>query len=195
MEQYNGVLRTPCGNILVVDEDNTYIPFHIEKNKFDCDYEFENAEGKTKVINTDTNYALVIKTSSLKYGTRYQIYMTDTKLEFGDSDERTECVSGCSNGYCIAIGAYSPNDDEKQEQAYAYSKKMGFLKHRFIQDPPTFDESKFTKYDVERLDDNSGFSFHLIDDKCSEIRFYVAWIRSEKSYEVHYEGAVQFWTT
>lgn len=195
MEQYNGELKTPCGNILVIDEDNAYIPFHIEKNKFDCDYEFENAEGQTKVINTDTNYALVIKASSLKYGTRYRIYMPDTKLEFGDSDERTECVSGCSNGYCIAIGAYSPNDDEKQEQAYAYSEKMGFLKHRFIQDPPSFDESKFTEYDVERLNDNSGFSFHLIDNKCSEIRFYVAWIRSEENYEADYEGAVQFWTT
>lgn len=195
MEQYNGILKTPCGNILVIDEDNAYIPFHIEKNKFDSPYEFEDVEGKIKAINTDTNYALVIKASSLKFGTRYRIYMPNTKLEFGDSDERTECVSGCSNGYCIAIGAYSPNDDEKQEQAYAYSKKMGFLKHHFIQDPPTFDESKFTEYDVERLDDNSGFSFHLIDNQRSKIRFYVAWIRSEKSYEVHYEGAVQYWTT
>lgn len=195
MELYNGVLRTPCGDILVVDDNNTYIPFYLRKNKFDCPYDFENAAGKTEIINTDTNYSLVIETASLKYGTHYRLYMPDTKLEYGDSDERTECVSGCSNGYCIAIGAYSPNDDEKQEQAYDYSEKMGFLKQRFIQDPPSFDESKFTKYDVEMLEDKSGFRFHLIDDKCSEIVFAVAWISSREGEDVHYEGAVQFWTT
>lgn len=195
MELYNGILKTPCGDILVVDENNTYIPFHIRKNTFDCSYDFENAAGKTEVINTDTNYSLVIETASLKYGTYYRIYMPDTKLEYGDSDERTECVSGCINGYCIAIGAYSPNDDEKMEQAYDYSEKMGYLKQRFIQDPPSFDESKFTKYDVEMLNDKSGFLFHLIDDKCSEIVFKVAWISSQVGEEIHYEGAVQFWTT
>ena len=195
MEIYNGLLKTPCGDILVVDENDKKIPFYLKKNTFDCPYEFENAAGKTETINTETNYSLVIDVASLKYKTIYRIYMPNTKLDFGDSDERTECVSGCSNGYCIAIGAHLPNDDEKMEQAYDYSEKMGFLKQRFIQDPPSFDESKFTKYDAEMLDDKSGFSFRLIDDKCSEIVFEVAWIEAQKGEEIHYEGAVQFWTT
>lgn len=116
-------------------------------------------------------------------------------MNYGDSDERTECVSGCSNGYCIALGCYSPNDDEKMKQAYDYSEKKGVLKYKFIEMPPKYDESKFIGYDVEMMDDCSGFQFHMITNHFSEITFTVAWIKSEPGYEDEYEGAVQFWTT
>ena len=192
---YNGLLHTPCGDLVVVDEDEAHIPFYLRKNIYDCPYEFETASGKIKAVHTDTNYSLVIDAASLKYGKNYRIYLCGTELDYGDSDERTECVSGCSNGYYIAIGAYSPNDDEKMEQAYFFSEKEGILKHHIIQEPPKYDESKFIMYDVEMLDDKSGFSFHLIDDKCSEIVFLVAWIKSVANEEDDYEGAVQFWTT
>lgn len=191
----NGVLKTPCGDVFVTDENNAFIPFSIQKNSFDCPYEFESMSGMLETIMTDTNYSLVIDGTLLKHGIHYRIFLSGAILDYGDSDEGTECVSGCSNGYCIAIGAYSPNDNEKMDQAYAYSKKMGFLEHRFIQAPPKYDESKFIKYDIEMLEDNSGFSFHLIDDDCSEIVFKIAWIRSKPGDELHYEGAVQFWTT
>lgn len=193
MELHNGLLKTPCGDILIVGENAENIPFYVKENIFDCPYEFENAAGEIKIINTNTIYSLVIDAASLKYNKKYRIYMPDTKLDYGDSDERTECVSGYSNGYCIAIGAHLPNDDEKMEQAYDYSEKMGFLEQHFIKDPPSFDESKFTEYDVEMLEDRSGFSFRLIDDKCSEITFEVAWIAAQTG-EEEYEAAVQFWT-
>lgn len=81
------------------------------------------------------------------------------------------------------------------KQAYDYSEKKGVLKYKFIEMPPKYDESKFIGYDVEMMDDCSGFQFHMITNHFSEITFTVAWIKSEPGYEDEYEGAVQFWTT
>lgn len=188
-------LETPCGTIYVVDEKGNKVPFTISKNKFDCDYEYENLSGETKTINTDTNYSVEIKIADLKLKTKYKIFLDGTKMEFGDSDERTECVSGEKDGYFIALGAYLHNDEEKMDQAYMYSKKMGYLDQNFIMEPPEYDESNFEWYDVEMLEDRSGFLFWLIDTKREFIFFKVAWIKSEPREEEHYESAVQYWTT
>lgn len=189
------ILKTPCGEIYVTDESGIRIPFSLRKNSYDCDYEFETKSGEIKVINTDTNYDIVVDASLLKLNEEYRIRFEGATLEYGSSDERTVCVSGKSNGFCIALGTYLPNDDERMDQAYEYSKKMGYLEHRMIQEPPEFDESKFVQYDADILDDFSGFRFHLIDYTRKEILFPIAWIKSEPDDELHYQSAVEFWTT
>ena len=131
----------------------------------------------------------------LKLRKEYRIVLEGIVLEYGGSDERTVCISGNANGYCIALGSYLPNDDERMEQAYEYSKKMGYLEHRVIQEPPEFDETKFIQYDADLLDDYSGFRFHLLDFSRKEILFPIAWIKSEPGYEEDFQGAVEFWTT
>ena len=188
-------LSTPCGAITVVDAHHNRVPFTLRKNLFDCPYHFKDSAGNTVALSTDTNYNLVIKASALTKGAEYRITLEGTQLEYGDSDEHTECVSGCSNGYCIAIGTWLPNDDEKEQQAYEYSKKKGFLKYNFAEAPPQYDTSKFVKYDAEMLRDYSGFSFYLIDDTVSELFFPVAWIKSNGIDDLEYESAVQYWTT
>ena len=188
-------LVTPCGVMTIVDKNSNCIPFTVRKNLFDCPYSFKNAQGETVTLHTDTNYEIVIKTSDLEKGVMHQILLKGTQLVYGDSDEHTECISGCSNGYCIAIGAWLPNDDEKLRQAEEYSEKMGFLKHNLIVEPHQYDTSKFREYDVEMLDDSSGYSFYLIDDTISEIFFSVAWIKSNGVDDLKYESAVQYWTT
>lgn len=189
------ILETPCGTVFIMDEDGTRIPFSLRKNTFNCDYDFESATGVNKIINTDTNYDIVVSSSLLQLRKEYRIVLEGIVLEYGSSDERTVCVSGKANGYCIALGAYLPNDDERMDQAYAYSEKMGFLANRVIQDPPKFDESKFVQYDADMLDDYSGFRFHLIDYTREEIVFPIAWIKSEPEDELHYQCAAEFWTT
>ena len=189
------ILETPCGTVFITDEDGTRIPFSLRKNTFNCDYDFESATGVNKVINTDTNYDIVVSSSLLQLRKEYRIVLEGIVLEYGSSDERTVCVSGKANGCCIALGAYLPNDDERMDQAYAYSEKMGFLANRVIQDPPEFDESKFVQYDADMLDDYSGFRFHLIDYTREEIVFPIAWIKSEPDDELHYQCAAEFWTT
>lgn len=188
-------LETPCGIISIVDENSNNVPFTLCENKFDYDYEFEDSSGEIKSINTKTNYSVTIKISDLKLDTKYKIFLDGTKMDFGDSDEKTECVSGEKDGYFIALGAYSHNDEEKMDQAYMYSKKMGYLEQNFIMEPPEYDESNFEWYDVEMLENKSGFLFWLIDTKREFIFFDVAWIKSEPGEEDHYESAVQYWTT
>ena len=188
-------LSTPCGAITVVDAHHNRVPFTLRKNLFDCPYHFKDSAGNTVTLSTDTNYNLVIKASDLTKGAVYRITLEGTQLEYGDADEHTECVSGCSNGYCIAIGTWLPNDDEQLRQAYEYSEKIGCLKHGSLIYPPQYDTSKFVKYDVEMSDDCSGYSFYLIDDTVSELTFPVAWIKSNGIDDLEYESAVQFWTT
>ena len=187
-------LVTPCGVITIVDKNNNCIPFTVRKNLFDCPYSFKNTQGETVTLHTDTNYEIVIKTSDLEKGVMHQIRLKGTQLVYGDSDEHTECISGCSNGYCIAIGTWVPTDDEKLQQAEEYSEKMGFLKYNSIIEPPQYDTSRFKEYDVEMSDDCSGYSFYLIDDTISEIFFSVAWIKSNGVDDLEYESAVQYWT-
>lgn len=188
-------LVTPCGVITIVDKNNNCIPFAVQKNPFDCPYSFKNAQGQTVTLHTDTNYKIVIKTSDLQKEVTHQIVLKGAQLRYGDSDEHTECISGCSNGYCIAIGTWLPNDDEKLWQAEDYSERMGFLKRNSIIEPPQYDTGKFKEYDVEMSDDCSGYTFYLIDDTISEIFFSAAWIKSNGVDELEYESAVQFWTT
>lgn len=188
-------LITPNGKVTVINENGKRIPFMLRKNLFDCSYDYEDATGKIVALNTDTNFDLVIKTSDLTKGEIYRIALQGTKLEFGDSDERTECVSGCSNGYCVALGAYLPNDEEKVEQYEAHLEKINSADEASIQEPFEYNTKDFTEYDVEMLADCSGFVFYLIDDTIPEIKFKVAWIKSDGSNDLEYESAVQFWTT
>lgn len=195
LEKQMDSLKTPCGTVFITDEDGTRISFSLRKNIFDCDYAFESATGTVKTVNTETNYCIVVSASLLQLKKEYKIVLEGITLEFGSSDEQTVCVSGKGNGYCIALGTYLPNDDERMNQAYAYSKQIGLLSNRVIQDPPKFDESKFVQYDADVLDDYSGFRFHLIDQTREEIVFPIAWMKSEPDDELHYQSAVEFWTT
>lgn len=184
---------TPCGKVTVADGDGTCIPFAIRKNLFDCPCEFEDRAGTKVTLKTDASFSLAVAASDLTKGKTYRIMLNGTKLGYGDSDEKTECLSARSNGYCIALGTYLPNDDEKMAQARNYSRRMGFLNS--VTEPPEYNTERFAGYDVEMSDDCSGFRFYLIDDSISEISFEIAWIKSDGINDLEYESAVQFWTT
>ena len=195
-------LSTPCGDITVTDENNQKCVFSVKENPYRPDnYLFYGTE-KEKAINTDTNYVICIDVNGLEVGSLYKIYLTGGKLSYGDSDEHTVAVSGISNGYSIAIGAYDPNDDEKISQVYIYSRKDGFDGF----DDFEYDKSNFIRYDVEMLEDYSGFFFRLLDKSSEYIKFPVAWIENdytdfadyyenEEYYANYYLFAVENWTT
>lgn len=188
-------LLTPCGEINVTNEAGKRIRFSIKANPFDPDYHLFYGTEKEETLDTDTNYLLCIQTCDLSIGQVYKISLTGSRLSYGDSDEHTEAVSGTANGYSIAIGAYDPNDDEKQGQAYKRSKRSGFLSQGKIELPAKYDESKFVKYDVEMLEDHAGFSFRLLECSVEEIAFPVAWVKHKYKNLPDYEAAVEFWTT
>lgn len=191
-------LSTPCGKIVVKDERGQTCKFSVKKNSYSPDYTMFYGTVHAKVLNTDTNYSLYINIAALELGHTYIIRLEGSELHYGDSDEHTVCVSGTSNGYSIAIGAYDPNDDEKNYQAYENGVKQG-MEHMII-DLSEYDESRFEEYDVNMLDDCSGFSFRLIDHSKDWIVFSVAWVKNKYYAEecesaVEYESAVEFWTT
>lgn len=186
-------LSTPCGKILITDERGQSCKFSVKPNSYNVDYNLYSGTEDEIILKTDTNYSICINTADLELGQIYKIRLEGGRLHYGDSDERTVCVSGTYNGYSIAIGAYDPNEDEKLHQACDYSDKQGLKQ---IVYPPEYDESRFTEYDVEMLEDCSGFSFRLIDRSREWIYFPVAWIENDYNTNLEeYESAVEFWTT
>lgn len=190
------VLSTPCGQISVVDENDRKYRFSVEKSPYSPDYHLFYGTENEKAINTDTNYYLYVHTDNLVLKHTYKIFLTGTILHYGDSDEHTEAVSGTANGYSIAIGSYDPNDDEKIRQAFEYSSAQEHLPQNMIVQPPQYDESCFEEYDVEMLEDYSGFSFRLLERSVKEIVFRVAWVKNDEyTASSEYEDAVGLWTT
>lgn len=184
-------LETPCGEVLVVDQEERRCRFSVRKNPYCPDYYL--AYGAGERINTENNYLLCVDADDLQAGRMYRVYLAGAPLRFGDSDEHTEAVSGTWNGYSIAIGAYDPNDEEKMRQAVEYSLRAGITGR--IVPPLRYDESRFVKYDVELLADCSGFRFRLLDRSVREVKFPVAWIENGNGEQGEYEAAVEFWTT
>lgn len=193
--RYIDLLQTPCGEIAVIDENEKRYRFSVKRNPYHPDCHLFYGTEHEEAFNTDTNYLLCIHTDDLELRRKYKICLTGSRLHFGDSDEHTEAVSGTSNGYSIAIGAYDPNDDEKMRQADDYSSSRGDTPRNMIMPPPQYDESCYVQYDVEMSEDYSGFSFRLLERSIQEIRFPVAWVKNEHEGLLEYEGAVELWTT
>lgn len=188
-------LQTPCGEIAVIDENKRKCRFSVKKNPYHPDYYLFYGSKNEEALNTNTNYLICIETCDLTVGHMYKICITGSPLHYGASDEHTEAVSGTSNGYSIAIGAYDPNDNEKMEQSYKYSQKQGFFSRNKIIPFLQYEKSRFVQYDVEMLENCSGFSFRLLANSMQEIKFPVAWVKNKYENFLDYEAAVELWTT
>lgn len=187
-------LCTPVGEFVVVSENGEHIRFSVRKNYYDIPYEVGNdPEHVIGTIQTDTNYCIEISADKLQVGIKYKVFFSEGRWEFNDSDEHTNCYSTVIADWVVGIGAYDPNDEEKENQMWAYSKEMGYLEQRFIQAPPNYDESTFREYSVEVLDELNGFEFILYDKSRDKVRFEVAWIKIEEYPTIEYEGAIGFW--
>lgn len=187
-------LCTPVGEYAVVSESGEHIIFSVRKYYFDFPYEVgDDPEHVIGSIQTDTNYCIEISVDKLQVGTKYKVFFSKGRWEFNDSDEHTICYSAVIDDWVVGIGAYDPNDEEKEDQRWAYSKEMGYLEQHLIQAPPNYDESKFREYSVEVLDELNGFEFVLYDKSRDKVRFEVAWIKVEEYPTIEYEGAIGLW--
>jgi len=177
-------LPTPCGTITVTGGRYGSVPFAVRKNGFDPVYESYTG----RLHHTEHNYVLCVDCSRLEKGSVYTIALTGAELSVGGGDECTQCLRGTMGDYSIAIGAVDCNQWRKNEQLLAMAREKGVSLPP--SSPPVYDRSEFVRYDVERLEDCSGFRFELLDDGCDEIIFPVAWIKNE-----HGEGeeAAEFW--
>ena len=189
-------LQTPVGYFSVISGDEM-ITFSVKRNGIDWPSGVTDDEGNMiGEIHTDTNYCIVIDADKLQTGKTYIVKFvasTGCKWEFCDSDEHTTCYDSIIDSWAVGIGALDPNDQEKEDQAWKYSKTKGFLQKNFIQEQPSYDESNFVQYTVEVLDTYDGYRFKLFDHSLNRIIFEVAWVKIDKFPSIEYEGALGLW--
>lgn len=189
-------LASPVG-IFTVKYQEKRIPFSIKKNNFDIPVEVYDSENRNVVamLQTETNYALIIDFSNLEIGITYKISFSCGNLKRFDSDEHTEALTTTINGYSVGIGMYNPNDDEEIEQSICYSKQRGFYTQKMIIEPPSYDETKFRGYTIKQAEDKTGYYFKVLDNTLDKITFLVAWIENKSLSANKYEDALSFWLT
>ena len=170
-------LQTPVGYFYVTSGEDT-VAFHVARNSFDVPYEiYDDHNTVIDTIHSETNYTIAVPTESLTLGKGSVIRFSAGKWDFFGPDEHTEGYTAVIDHWVVGIGGYDPNDDKKSGKDWDYST------------------AGFTEYDIEALDDNSGFRFWLLDRKKDYILFRVAWIEIGSYPVIQYEDAVAFWVT
>lgn len=146
--------KTSVGKIFITDKDNNRIPFSVQKSVYCCPVQVfaEDNERLRYLLYPKHNYSISVSPDNLTIGEKYRAVFTGGRLECGDSDENTFCISGILGKYSFAFGAYVPNDS--------------------ILNPDNYDE-----YLIEISDDYTGFDFELID-KSTPVMFEVAWLKN-----------------
>ncbi len=187
-------LETPIGIVLITDGNKT-IPFTISKNIITLTYEvYEKFTVPTgKYLHTETSYKIIINTNDLDFGRDFKIMFTPGKLEFQSSDEANEALVITKDGWTLGLGMYDPNDKEMNRQLLFHYKRC--QQNATREEPFEYDITKFRRYCVERSEDDSGFTFRLLDRSEENIIFYVAWIKHDGVDASYYEDAIGFWLT
>ena len=191
--QHMQKLTTPVGSFSVFC-DKVMMPFCVVENK--CFISAEVYDNDGSVIGTilpDSICEVLIDVKDLEVGTEYAIMFSLGKWNYCDADQHTTCYHAYIGDWVVGIGAYDPNDEEKENQARRYSVEQGFLQQGFILDPPSFDEQSFKRYTVEALTDLRGYKFKVYDKDFDYVRFDVAWVRV-KNFSVNaYTEAMGMW--
>ncbi len=186
-------LETPGGSFVVSDGNNNLL-FSVCENPINSPCEIYDDNGTViGRVGTETNYRIAIPTLNLIIGKEYKISFSSGKWEMCDLDEHTTCFNTVIGEWVVGIGAYDPNDQNKEEQMYENAYQKGYLEKGFVQELEQYDESEFVKYTVDALDDYNGYTFKLFDYSEEYIYFEVAWVKANEYPLVEYEGALGCW--
>ena len=190
--KYNDInsFITPVGEFVVQSETGEFIDFSVKR--YADEREVDIGEDMY-TIHTDNHYILKINIDNLQIGTKYKIYFSEGKWEYCDGDEHTVCYSTVIDDWVVGIGAFDPTDEEKIDQAWAYSKENGWLDKHMMLYPPHFDESKFKAYSVSGLEELNGFEFVVYDKSRDTVVFGVAWVKKEDYPLAAYNYALGLW--
>lgn len=186
-------LITPVGEFTITRlSDEKKIAFSVLKNVFHYPYDvLGKSNALIGTIDVDTDYEIEIPAQNLEIGEEYMISFSNGKWEYLDSDEHTDCYSTFLNGWVIGIGAYDPNDEEKQNQSWEYSKQKGYLDKNIIHEPSQFNETKFVSHVLNVLDTRNGYRFRMLEKYT--VSFLVSWIKVTQFEKYEYDNALSLW--
>ena len=168
------LLKCPVGEFRLTDGKKDF-PFSVRKNSFNIPYEYCG-----KLIESEENYEIVIKTENLTIGETYCFEFSHRNFVWTESDENTNCIAQTINGYSVGSGIYDFNENEKERQ--------------FVEKIP-FDESKMKFYIVDEKDFSDGWKFKLVDKSQEEIVLKAAWVENGNFPFKICESALGFWLT
>ena len=162
-------LKTPCGCLNLFNESGETVPFDVrvtERTNLKIYDDIIDEHISVKAVFNE----IIIDPHKLVIGKKYILKLSgDLHFEYGDADEYSISNVVSTNDASLSLGAYDPNDIEKDKQ-YIPNDRGGM-------DPPVeYDQSDFHGYVLLPLADWSGFSFKLLDYSMPKIEFKLAWI-------------------
>ena len=162
-------LKTPCGILNLFDESGNPVSFDvhvIERDRLKIYDDIVDEHIPVKAVYSE----VIIDPLNLVVGNKYVLKLSgDYQFEYGNADEYSISNVVSTNDASLSLGAYDPNDVDKDRQ-YIPNDRGGM-------DPPAeYDQTDFHGYVLEPLVDWSGFSFRLLDYSMPEIKFKLAWI-------------------
>lgn len=190
---YSNIIEmvSPIGVFIITCNKRTKIPFHVER-VIDYTYPLFDNEGiQYGALENKDIYNILIPVNTLILGEEYEITFTGNPLENTISGERTYGKMGVIDNYVIGISAYDPNDDEKSNQDYQYSRDKGFLDRNIIVPKEKYNKTYFIQYELKD-DCINGFRFELLDYSREYIYFTVAWLKNDNPSA---EDAIEYWIT
>lgn len=188
-------LRTPCGILKCTDQNGHAVSFYSDPLKSNYHTAvFDEILSEWAAVTPTFQAAITINSDTLTIGETYTLRLCgDFNYEFGASDENAVSNVITNNGISLSLGAYDPNDAEKDRQSvpvYDGMVRIGF------KPPETYDISEFRGYILSVLADWSGFQFQLIDHTIAQITFRLVWIEHTVEAEsTDYENAITGITT
>ena len=162
-------LQTPCGILNLFNESGKHVPFDvhvIERGRLNIYDDIIEEHIPVKAVYSE----IIIDPQNLVAGKEYVLKLSgDYQFEYGDADEYSISNVVSTNDASLSLGAYDPNDVEKDRQ-WIPNDRGG------MNPPAEYDQTNYHGYVLEPLEDWSGFSFKLLDYSMPEIRFKLAWI-------------------
>ena len=169
-------LQTPVG-LFYIDDGDSHIPFSVQNNIMNFPYEIRDENDIIiDAIETENNYDIIISAKHLEIGKDYAIQFSDGIWNYLDADEYSLCFNTVIDDWVVGIGAYDPNGSEKEDQEWEKHSKLGYLQQLPIEE---YDESRFSTYTIEELNERNGFRFKIYDHELEYVSFSVSWLKKD----------------
>lgn len=190
-------IQTPCGILRCTGRAGRELPFDVQPiTKQYAAAVWDLITEAWIPVTPVQQCEILIDTALPEIGETVTVRMeSDQQYRFGASDENAVCNVVTAAGFSLSLGAYDPNDAEKDRQwipVYQNGVRVG------ANPPEQYDPAKFRGYLLSVLPDWSGFTAKLLDRTLPQIRFRLVWVRhlTEIEAELHdYENAVMLIAT